>query len=66
MSTDSTPRVALDTLRAALTQLRALAALPSADPRHARAAEQVAAIVADLEGGAPGPSFGLPDPPSPG
>jgi len=66
MSTDSNePGAALDTLRSALEQLRALAALPHPDPRHARAAEQVAAIVADLER-APDETIGLPHPPSPG
>lgn len=44
-----TPGAALDALVQALTQLRALAAAPSADPIYAQAAEQVAAIVADLQ-----------------
>jgi hypothetical protein len=63
----TTPGAALDTLRAALTQLRALAAAPSADPFYAQAAEQVAAVVAGLEKRvSPGATIGLPDPPSPG
>jgi hypothetical protein len=65
----TTPDAALDTLRAALTQLHALAAVPSADPFYAHAAEQVAAIVAGLETraaatGEPGPN--QPTPPDPG
>jgi len=62
------PGKALDTLRTALTQLRVLAALPSADPFYERSAEQVEAIVTGLESrAAPGPADGLfPDPPSPG
>jgi hypothetical protein len=46
----TTVGAALDTLTVALTQLRALVAAPSADPFYAHAAEQVAAIVAGLEG----------------
>jgi hypothetical protein len=71
------PETALDTLRAALTQLRALSALPSADPFYGHAAEQVEAIVAELESrttptaspspGVDPPSKGLdPVPPNPG
>lgn len=64
----------LENLRAALTQLRALAAQPSADPVYAHAAEQVEAIVVGLQSRAspatglvPEPPGGLfPDPPSPG
>lgn len=44
-----TPCAPLEALRVALTQLRALAAQPSADPFYAQAAEQVAGIVAGLE-----------------
>ena len=68
----STPGAALDTLRAVLTQLRALSTQPSADPFYAHAAEQVEAIIAGLESRAsagvlPDPASGLyPDPPSPG
>jgi hypothetical protein len=63
------PGPALEALRAALTHLRALAALPSTDPFYASAAEQVAAVVAGLESRvAPSPrvTSGIPDPPSPG
>ena len=69
MSTDQTqPGAALDTLRVALNQLRALAALPSAEPFYTESAQQVAAIVAELEKRTtPQPADGLfPDPPSPG
>lgn len=67
--TDLSLAAALDALRAALTQLRALAALPSANPSYAQAAEQVAAIIAGLETGpgqTPKATSILPDPPNPG
>jgi hypothetical protein len=66
------PTAALDALRAALTELRSLAAVSCADPFYAQAAEQVASIVAEFEKRAgldhvpPDPGFGLPHPPSPG
>lgn len=71
------PDTALDALRAALTQLRALSAVPAADPFYGDAAEQVEAIVAGLESRttptaspsatATSPSQGLdPVPPNPG
>jgi hypothetical protein len=44
------PGAALDVLHAALAHLRALAAVPSADPFYAGAAEQVAAIMTGIEG----------------
>jgi hypothetical protein len=59
------PSAALDTLRTALTQLRALAALPSADPFYAQSAEQVEAIVAGLESRTTASGL-YPHPPSPG
>ena len=59
------PNTVLDHLHAALTQLRALAEQPSADPFYAQAAEQVAALITGLQSRAT-PTFGLPDPPSPG
>lgn len=49
---------ALDNLRAALTQLRALSQQPSADPIYASSAEQVAAVVAELEKQAVSPAAG--------
>jgi hypothetical protein len=64
------PGTALDALHAALTHLQALAAMPSADPFYASAAEQVAAIVAGIEGRVTPTqdtsSFGIPLPPNPG
>lgn len=64
-----TPGAALDALVQALTQLRALAAAPSADAFYAQAAEQVAAIVADLQqraGVTPQAPILDPVPPDPG
>jgi hypothetical protein len=55
----------LNTLTLALTQLRQLAALPDADPCYARAVEQVAAILTELQSRTT-PGSGIPSPPSPG
>jgi hypothetical protein len=60
------PLDVLNTLTAALTQLRQLAALPPADPFYTSAAEQVAAIVTELESRVVVPTIGTPEPPSPG
>jgi hypothetical protein len=60
------PSAVLDSLRAALTDLHALAAQPSADPFYAQAAEQVAAIVTELQSRAAPTTGLLPHPPSPG
>jgi hypothetical protein len=61
-----TPGAALDSLRAALTQLRGLAAAPSADPFYMRSADQVAAIVAGIEGREAGADPAALAPPSQG
>jgi hypothetical protein len=55
----------LDALRVQVENLRKLAALNPDDPVYARSAEQVEAIVTELESRA-APTFGSPVPPSPG
>jgi hypothetical protein len=70
------PLDTLNTLTVALMQFRQLAALPDADPFYARSAEQIAAIVTELQSHAtpaaspppdsPQENSGIPRPPSPG
>lgn len=55
---------ALDKLRAALTNLRALSAQPSTDPLFANAVEQIEAIVARIESVATSSAGLPPEPPT--
>jgi hypothetical protein len=57
------PGPVLNALTLALTELRKLAALPSADPFYARAGEQVEAIVTELQRRTPPTTTPLPDHP---